>query len=95
MDWQPIDTAPRDGTEILLWAMHWRDWPDLTKGYPIVVIPHVEYDHEDWTKYTWKQRRGELWYNITGPFWMPLPTSPSASLVALPESASALTSVGD
>lgn len=27
MEWQPIDSAPRDGTAVLLWWPHWASRP--------------------------------------------------------------------
>ena len=61
--WQPIETAPRDGTEILVYT-------DRPKFF--IVIP--EFEGDDPQQYTWKERAGS--YNICATHWMPLPSPP-------------------
>lgn len=48
MDWQPIDTAPRDGTRVLLWYPAW--------------IQHVftaEFEHGNWQTGVWYSNRAK------------------------------------
>ena len=71
-DWQPIETAPRDGTPILLRPINHRTG---TPGIPIVVVPHIEYGHNDYSKYTWQEPAlgyGGCRYGIVGDVWMAL-----------------------
>ena len=67
-EWQPIETAPRDGTVILIWA---------NRSKRIVIAkPHVNYDggnpEEDWT---WQEAAGGM-YGIIATHWMPTPPEP-------------------
>ena len=63
-EWKPIDTAPKDGTEILLyWAREAR-----RNGVGSIVI--CAWDGEDWVD--------EDGYSFWDPtHWMPLPTPPN------------------
>lgn len=74
-NWQPIETAPRDGTEILIAAeinwtheyMQYNDDKRIGKGY--------------WVTSVWWDRRKQMWTNRLDnfikdesvKFWMPLP----------------------
>lgn len=61
MEWQTIDTAPRDGTIIL--------------GYEIGVVAQTEFKHGEWSLsgYCWNDH-SQYFYPS---HWMPLPTLPS------------------
>ena len=69
-DWQPIETAPKDGTRILAYGKHGLDvdeqkwatvvWQDYSKGFVCDPNEATEYDPEV--------------SNIT--HWMPLPEKP-------------------
>lgn len=64
MEWKPIESAPRDGTQILIWSTH---------GEFYIVVPHLSYDapKEDFTKrWTWKEKAGM--YGIYATHWTPL-----------------------
>lgn len=61
MDWQPIETAPKDGTPIL-------GWPGTMNGYPYVV----QYSHG-----LWREADGELYHLYEPTHWMPLPEPPA------------------
>ena len=67
-EWQPIETAPKDGSKILA---HMRDNDDLG---PLILIWHderwiVSWDNTDIT---------EHWGDIPT-HWMPLPSPPAIS----------------
>ena len=73
MEWQPIETAPKDGTEILVWAgscvvVSWRRLNGI--GYPREAwrLVHGAYssgDEGDWSN------------EVEHPtHWMPLPAPP-------------------
>lgn len=73
MEWKPIETAPRDGTQILIWSK--------VGGSYYVVIPHTEYSEpkEDFTeRWRWKERAGM--YNIRATHWTQLPEPPDKTL---------------
>lgn len=63
MNWQPIDTAPKDGTWVLLFG---------TPG----VIPHVgRWLDEGWRNSHYGER--EPYWRFSGlTHWMPLPEAP-------------------
>ena len=74
-DWQPIETAPKDGTRILVWATtrppHYED-----QNYIETILngKHVE----EVQPAAWLEEYGEweLHYIGTPLFWMPLPKPP-------------------
>ncbi len=74
MKWQPIETAPKDGTRILIFDDHgvqfiakWSD--EAEHGYDMRAPGwQIHYCHED------------LWYSAatnTASHWMPLPDPPA------------------
>ena len=73
MKWQPIETAPKDGTEILLLIP--LDWQSST-----IIEPRIgkgRYVATGWfTCEGWLNRLGQ-WVNEETPtHWMPLPEPP-------------------
>lgn len=62
MDWQPIETAPKDGTSVLLW---------FTRAEP--QIGRFRRGHGARTRRWWV---GDFWIEPT--HWMPLPPPPAA-----------------
>ena len=66
-EWQPIETAPRDGTAILVW--------------PGVLFTEMTYFHtsvvrwHDW-KEAWIEASGEEYNTFYPTHWMPLPPPP-------------------
>jgi hypothetical protein len=64
-EWQPIETAPKDGTAFL-------GYNAGRERIYLIESVHVEYD----SKTTWQDRAG--YYNITLTHWMPLPPPPVA-----------------
>lgn len=70
-DWQPIETAPRDGTRVLLWACD----PCYPKGKPLVGYFENNKWHLSGHEFT------ECWINNFDEYfnpthWMPLPEPP-------------------
>ena len=69
--WQPIETAPKDGTEVQIWAAEWyprarygmRDGRD---GW------YEEYYNDDWRCY-------EKTPIYEASHWMPLPPTPGSA----------------
>ena len=72
--WQPIETAPKDGTAILLAIAGYRaclgQWVDTPRGGKFVAAEMDDFaSFEDWGNYIEAHD-----YNPT--HWMPLPPSP-------------------
>ena len=63
MEWQPIETAPKDGTPVLLWAL--LDWKDDL----VPVCGWYAQSSRKWLCHA-------AWLNPT--HWMPLPAPPAA-----------------
>jgi hypothetical protein len=66
-EWQPIETAPKDGTAILIWPAQSSFTGDDTISY--VVRWH------DW-KEAWIEASGEEYDTFYPTHWMPLPPPP-------------------
>ena len=83
MDWQPIETAPRDGTPILIWQ------PDGKRNMLTVNEQgdRVEYDDNRYAIGYWRvwQKVSKwMWGNrncshVSPTHWMPLPKPPEIS----------------
>jgi hypothetical protein len=70
--WQPIETAPKDGTLILIWVKH-EVGPDMM----MIAKFHTEYDEpadDPSERLRWKEEAG--FYNVRATHWMPLPEPP-------------------
>jgi len=65
-NWQPISTAPKDGTRILC----------VTGGDLVIAV----WDDDSSDRPSWRTRDGEMpwwWYREHQPqYWMPLPEPP-------------------
>lgn len=62
MNWQPIETAPKDGQYVFLW------WPYWCDQYPAIAW----WNHDEWRCPEALTRSGD------GPtHWMPLPPPPT------------------
>lgn len=66
MEWQPIETAPRDGTRIFVYC------PKLNEPKETIVA----YSMED-TIFPWREDDGALLQRDQPTHWMPLPNPPS------------------
>jgi len=80
--WKPIETAPRDGTWILIWHKNqWGNRPGIS-----VAEPHVEYDlpkDDASERMTWKNEAG--YYQIHATHWQPLPLPPGTTVAPAPD----------
>jgi len=66
-DWQPIETAPKDGTPVLLG----REFD--------THVALAEWDDEAMPPFQWRVPDTEIAYHAKGyTHWMPLPAPPSA-----------------
>lgn len=71
-DWQPIETAPKDGTRVNLWCKRWR--PDNDS------FSHRWFPDCYWTKGDSMTNHNARWVNMDTAWfathWMPLPEPP-------------------
>lgn len=69
-EWQPIETAPKDGSMILAWCVHPHAEvvPDAEEYRCAVVTRWIDHNGGGWT-----------WYGMSGRFthWRPLPAPPA------------------
>lgn len=75
-EWQPIETAPRDGTEILgfrpdqgVFIFRWAETSDFDSTDP----------GEEWSEDWWHDLWGWMEGDLQPTHWMPLPPPPSPS----------------
>lgn len=68
-NWQPIDTAPKDGTEILVYIFRDRDGRIL-KDYHVASF----YDN-DWRGSTGESCENRIYGEVS--LWQPLPAPPN------------------
>jgi hypothetical protein len=70
--WQPIDTAPKDGTRIDIWAKTWLSYND--------TFIHKRFPDCCWSKGDSECNRPPAWNNLNTEWhpthWMPLPDPP-------------------
>lgn len=74
MSWQPIETAPKDGTQIIGF------WPSFNKGFRVQITHYIVTEHRNHGKITYAD---EYWFaDIIGSsiikrpapsHWMPVP----------------------
>ena len=80
-DWQPIETAPRDGdTSFVAWGEDY-GFPivfwDPTDGKPLVCADGHQFAAEEWC---WAQLDGSTLHKDCFTHWMPLPEPPATPL---------------
>lgn len=68
-DWQAIETAPKDGTDILVFT---RIEPE---GVEVQQVAH--WDGGDDEQYPWQVSDGSAYNRDMFTHWMPLPTPPT------------------
>lgn len=76
MDWQPIETAPEDGTPVLAWNKEYgaRETKSVTYG---PGSPGFEKGYADrW--WTWDEPRANWAFRWNPTHWMPLPAPPKS-----------------
>lgn len=78
-EWQPIETAPRDGTPLLLWGIEGCSElhrPRLFKGVVIAswLGGSADAEGDDW----WDEQGGVYYASwVRASHWMPLPDAPN------------------
>lgn len=74
--WQPIDTAPRDGSRILTWNVTETYDEDARKTVNIEAISVAYWLFGDWMEYPANPRYVQGQRHL---YWMPLPDKPTRS----------------
>ena len=77
MDWRPIESAPKDGTSILLWAMTHID------GVGCQLVAWWNRTDENWTFHVDFE---EVLFAHSPRYWMPLPAPPMIDAARTKES---------
>jgi hypothetical protein len=72
MNWQPIETAPKDADFILLYGKVRRAAPELSLPFPVQIVGYWDEIDEDWCCIT----SGINGPYVTATHWMPLPEPP-------------------
>ena len=83
MQWQPIETAPKDGTEVLLYApgrLTYGAWTEPSD------VPEIKYrdgfaPEPEWEEFApfWSSWDGGFTEDHPPTHWMPLPDAPGAT----------------
>ncbi len=66
--WYPIESAPKDGRQFLVWDIHY--------GVRIGRA-HIRADHDDWLSYM-DAHKGSSKGGIRATHWLPLPPPPAS-----------------
>lgn len=75
MNWQPIETAPKDGTWILLCKATDADGKPITgESFGLFVQRAAWWEVDGWVDYCAMVRDPNVFFNPT--HWMPLPEPP-------------------
>jgi hypothetical protein len=74
--WQPIETAPKDGTSIIVMYLHC-DTQIVHAAFWLEEYESDEIDETGWWTYDWSEvSRSKMDYHYTPTHWMPLPPHP-------------------
>lgn len=68
--WRTMRTAPKDGTNILLWT-------DLEAGLPVVAHWRDTIHSGEYGRFVWKEPAGGAIAERVPTHWMPLPEPPT------------------
>jgi len=72
--WQPIETAPRDGTVILVYANQGSTWNGIHAARPHYSGQTSGWGH-DWAHANYQNLGGHISGRVT--HWMPMPAPPA------------------
>lgn len=75
MEWQSIETAPKDGTRILVFTVHGQY--EITEWFQSMTTDHEPIDEAAGIYRHKKRMYYEGWNGNAFEFWMPLPPAPS------------------
>ena len=73
-EWQPIETAPKDGTKILVWTHH--DVCEISEWFQATGYKYKEVGRGLYAKSIVVANEG--WSSNTPTHWQPLPDPPEA-----------------
>ena len=74
MTWQPISSAPKDGTRILIMCAR----PLIARWEPDIDAPAEDYEGPGWLVYECEDPWFSVWAKPDIPtHWMPLPNPPA------------------
>lgn len=79
MEWQRIDTAPKDGTHILLGYLDKSGWFAVRSGLWHLV--HARHSDKDWA-YAWVCTSMQTLIDQRATHWMSMPESPEIAVDA-------------
>ena len=82
MKWQPIETAPKNGTEVLLYSR---------VGHVIGKFCRWAPDDRDWMGSDWVVTWDDSCLSTPPTHWMPLPAAPDAAVPPRPQEAKPFT----
>lgn len=78
MVWQPIETAPKDGSKVLLWVEDYPDTHIVDDGMPCAVTATWSEFMGEWNLLmAWGYESEEGVYGVPT-HWMPLPPPPES-----------------
>lgn len=84
-DWQPIETAPKDGTKFDLWVVTKYSYPSMTCYDCAGRIVNCSWDGTQWVRYIAEGdfcgdkdeiESSKAAYEVVATHWMPLPAPP-------------------